>query len=385
MSPRRAAAAAAGVRGAAGVRDEAVQVRERAARGRTVQREQAVQERAVQERAVQERAAPDGGGGRAAHRRNLLRRMLLVRRFEERCVELYSAGEVRGFVHLCIGEEAVPVGVLEALTGDDAVVSTYREHGHALARGIPAESVMAEMLGRVTGCSRGRGGSMHLFDASRRFYGGHAIVAGGLPVAAGLALADRMRGDERVTCCFFGDGAMAEGAFHETANLAALWGLPLVLACENNLYAMGTPLAREHAVTDLALRAASYGMAAWPVDGMDVLAVEKAARRAAGAVRAGGGPHFLELRTYRFRAHSMYDPDRYRERSEIERWKARDPLRVLGDRMRAEDGFGDEGLDALERDVAAELDRAVERARAAGEEPVEDLLRFVTGPPREGP
>ncbi|MFD0274253.1 pyruvate dehydrogenase (acetyl-transferring) E1 component subunit alpha [Kitasatospora sp. NPDC127111] len=309
--------------------------------------------------------------------------MLRIRRFEERCVELYSSGEIRGFVHLCIGEEAVSVGVNRALTPEDAVVTTYREHGHALARGIPAEAVFAEMLGRVTGCSHGRGGSMHLFDAARRFYGGHGIVAGGLPVAAGLALADRMRDEPRLACCFFGDGAFAEGEFHETANLAALWDLPLLMVCENNLYAMGTPLTREHAQIDLAARAASYGMVAWAVDGMDVLAVEHAARRAAQAVREGGGPYFLELRTYRFRAHSMYDPDLYRDKAEIEEWKQRDPITRLADRLRADGGLDDDGLQLVEKEIAEELDRAAEQARKGGLEPVEDLLRFVRTPTGE--
>ncbi|GAA2243917.1 MULTISPECIES: pyruvate dehydrogenase (acetyl-transferring) E1 component subunit alpha [Kitasatospora] len=320
---------------------------------------------------------PDTG-----HRLGLLKEMLRIRRFEERCVEMYSAGEIRGFVHLCIGEEAVSVGVHQALTPEDAVVTTYREHGHALARGIPAEAVFAEMLGRMTGCSRGRGGSMHLFDADRRFYGGHGIVAGGLPVAAGLALADLLREREQLVCCLFGDGAVAEGEFHETANLAALWDLPLLLVCENNLYAMGTPLAREHAQVDLAARAASYGMVAWAVDGMDVLAVERAARRAAQAVRAGSGPYFLELRTYRFRAHSMYDPDLYRDKAEIERWKQRDPITLLTERMRTENGFDDTSVELLEKEVAEELDRAVEQARQGGLEPAEDLLRFVHSPAR---
>ncbi|WP_369360712.1 pyruvate dehydrogenase (acetyl-transferring) E1 component subunit alpha [Streptomyces sp. cg2] len=304
--------------------------------------------------------------------------MLRIRRFEERCVELYSAAKIRGFVHLYIGEEAVAVGVNEALNPDDAVVSTYREHGHALARGIPAEAVMAEMYGRTTGCSGGRGGSMHLFDASRRFYGGNAIVAGGLPLAAGLALADRMRGQHRVTCCFFGDGAFAEGEFHETANLAALWQLPLLLVCENNLYAMGTALARHEAQTNLAMRAASYGMVAWAVDGMDVEAVEQAAHRATEAIRAGAGPHFLEAHTYRFRAHSMYDPDRYRDKTEIERWQARDPINRLADRMREDGELGDEELAGIERRVTDEVDRAVEAAEQAPEEPACDLLRHVT-------
>ncbi|WP_199831156.1 pyruvate dehydrogenase (acetyl-transferring) E1 component subunit alpha [Streptomyces sp. NBRC 110028] len=321
---------------------------------------------------------PSSRTAEAGHRGDLLHAMLRIRRFEERCVELYSAAKIRGFVHLYIGEEAVAVGVSEALTPDDAVVSTYREHGHALARGIPAEAVMAEMYGRTTGCSGGRGGSMHLFDASRRFYGGNAIVAGGIPLAAGLALADHMRAAHRVTCCFFGDGAFAEGAFHETANLAALWGLPLLFVCENNRYAMGTALERHEAQTDLALRAASYGMAAWAVDGMDVEAVEAAAHRAAEGIRAGAGPYFLELRTYRFRAHSMYDPDRYRGKTEIERWKAQDPIERLMDRMRERGELGDKALTRLEREVVDEVDHAVETAEKAPEEPTETLLRHVT-------
>ncbi|MFI1169361.1 pyruvate dehydrogenase (acetyl-transferring) E1 component subunit alpha [Streptomyces sp. NPDC020801] len=319
----------------------------------------------------------------AAHRSALLESMLRVRRFEERCVELYSAARIRGFMHLYIGEEAVAVGVAQALTPEDAVVSTYREHGHALVRGVPADAIMAEMFGKATGCSRGRGGSMHLFDAGRRFYGGNAIVGGGLPLAGGLALADRMTGRNRVTCCFFGDGAFAEGEFHETANLAALWRLPLLFVCENNLYAMGTALARHQAQTDLAMRAAGYGMVSWAVDGMDVLAVEDAARRAAEGLRAGTGPHFLEMRTYRFRAHSMYDSDRYRDKAEIERWKERDPIELLARRLRESGDLPDRALGELEARVASEIEAAVEAAEQAPEEPVEDLLSHVTSPGRE--
>ncbi|MFF5040286.1 pyruvate dehydrogenase (acetyl-transferring) E1 component subunit alpha [Streptomyces nigra] len=327
------------------------------------------------------RASSNGSDATFRHRSDLLETMLRIRRFEERCVELYSATKIRGFVHLYIGEEAVAVGVNEALTPEDAVVATYREHGHALARGITADAVMAEMYGRTTGCSGGRGGSMHLFDAGRRFYGGNAIVAGGLPLAAGLALADRMRGQNRVTCCFFGDGAFAEGEFHETANLAALWNLPVLFVCENNLYAMGTALERHQARTDLALRATSYGMVAWSVDGMDVEAVEQAARRAVEGIRTGTGPHFLELRTYRFRAHSMYDPDRYRDKAEVERWKSRDPITLLMDRMRESGAPVERALTRIERRITAEIDRAVEAAEQAPEEPVETLLRHVTSAP----
>lgn len=326
--------------------------------------------------------APDAhpAAADAAHYSELLREMLLIRRFEEKCVELYSAGEIRGFVHLYIGEEAVAVGVNQALTPEDNIVSTYREHGHALVRGIPVEAVMAEMHGKTTGCSRGRGGSMHLFDAARRFYGGNAIVGGGLPLAIGLALADKMRGDQRVTACYFGDGAVAEGEFHECLNLASLWDLPVLFCCENNRYAMGTALEREHAQTDLAVRASSYGVTAWPVDGMDVLAVEQAARHAAEAVREGGGPHFLELRTYRFRAHSMYDPDRYRDKAEVARWRERDPIDILTARMREAGELSDDELASIEEKLAAQIEDSITTARAAPAEPVEDLTRFVYSP-----
>jgi pyruvate dehydrogenase E1 component alpha subunit len=314
-------------------------------------------------------------------RGELLAEMLRIRRFEERCVELYSASAIRGFLHLCIGEEAVAVGVAAALAEPDAVVSTYREHGHALARGVPMASVLAEMYGRATGCSRGRGGSMHLFDAARRFYGGNAIVGGGLPLAVGLALADAMQDRPRVTACLFGDGAVAEGEFHESVNLAALWRLPVVFCCENNQYAMGTALARSHAQTDLALRAASYGIRSWPVDGMDVVAVREAASRAADTAREGGGPCFLELRTYRFRAHSMYDADRYRDPAEIAAWRERDPIELLAKVLRGEGELDDAGWAALEAAVAAELDRAVADAEAGPLEPVADLTRFVHSEP----
>jgi pyruvate dehydrogenase E1 component alpha subunit len=308
----------------------------------------------------------------------LLRQMIRIRRFEEKCVELYSATKIRGFLHLCIGEEAVAVGVISSLLPGDAVISTYREHGHALARGVPMHAVMAEMFGRATGCSRGRGGSMHLFDASRRFYGGNAIVGGGLPPALGMALADQMNDRSDVTACIFGEGAMAEGEFHESANLAALWQLPVLFVCENNRYAMGTPLAHEHAETDLTARAASYGMVAWSVDGMDVLAVQEAAQRATALVRGGGGPCFLELRTYRFRAHSMYDPDRYRDKAEVERWRELDPIPRLAAALVEQGALGEGEVDSWETEIAQEVEAAIEAAESAPLEPVEDLTRFVT-------
>jgi pyruvate dehydrogenase E1 component alpha subunit len=313
----------------------------------------------------------------------MLREMLLIRRFEEKCVELYSATKIRGFLHLCIGEEATAVGVLGALGPQDAVVSTYREHGHALARGVPPAEVMAELYGRATGCSRGRGGSMHLFDASRRFFGGNAIVGGGLPVAVGLALADAMRDRPVVTAVIFGDGAFAEGELHESANLAALWHLPVLFCCENNRYAMGTALAREHANTDLASRAAGYGMTAKTVDGMDVEAVRAATEEAVAAIRRGEGPVFLELRTYRFRAHSMYDSDRYRDKAEVAQFKENDPITGLTDRLVADGRLAPGDVERLEAEVAAEVEAAVTAAEAGPWEPVADLTRFVTTRPED--
>ncbi len=318
-----------------------------------------------------------------AHRVHLLTQMLRIRRFEERCVELYSGMHIRGFLHLAIGEEACSVGVMEALTPDDNVVSTYREHGHALARGVQMRSAMAELYGKVEGCSRGRGGSMHIFDAATRFYGGSGIVGGHLPLAVGLALADHLAGRSRVTVCLFGDGAVAEGEFHESLNLAAVWGLPVLFCCENNRYAMGTAIERSESETDLSLKAASYRIPSWEVDGMDVAAVEDAARRAAESVRAGGGPHFLELRTYRFRAHSMYDPDRYRDKDEIERWKKRDPVAALSTRLSEEGALGGDDLERIESEISAELDDAVAYAEAGHLEPVSDLERFVMSEPSE--
>jgi pyruvate dehydrogenase E1 component alpha subunit len=311
------------------------------------------------------------------HARELLLQMLRVRRFEERCADLYKEEKIRGFLHLYIGEEAVAVGVLQALTPADAVVATYREHGHALLRGVSARSIMAEMFGKSQGCSGGRGGSMHLFDRATRFYGGNAIVGGGLPLAVGLALADKLRERARVTACFFGDGAVAEGEFHESLNLAALWGLPVLFCCENNLYAMGTALASAQSEIDLARRAASYRIPSCAVDGMDVEAVERVARDAVAAVRAGGGPQFLELRTYRFRAHSMFDPELYRSKEEVALWKARCPIETWTAALRTRGVVDDEALKRMEQVALNEVNDAVAFAEAAAWEPVETLTRYV--------
>lgn len=314
--------------------------------------------------------------------RALVRDMLRIRRFEEACAEWYGLQRIRGFLHLYIGEEAVATGVIRTLRAEDAIVATYREHGHALVRGISARSLMAEMFGRATGCSRGRGGSMHLFDAATRFHGGNAIVGGGMPLAVGLALADRQLGRAQVTACFFGEGAVAEGAFHESMNLAALWQLPVLFCCENNGYAMGTALARSQAQTDLCARAASYGMPARAVDGMDVVAVVQAARAAVAEVRAAARPVFLELQTYRFRAHSMFDPELYRDKAEVELWRQRGPLHTFTERLKADGQFSEEDFQAIDGAVAAEIRDALEYADASPTEPVEELLRDVHTPPQ---
>ena len=307
-----------------------------------------------------------------------LRQMLLIRRFEEKSAELYTAEKIRGFLHLYIGEEAVAVGVMGSLTADDAVVATYREHGQALARGMNAGAIMAEMYGKVEGCCRGRGGSMHLFDADLRFYGGNAIVAGGLPLAVGLALADRMQARAGVTACFFGDGAVAEGDFHEALNLAALWQLPVLFVCENNLYAMGTALRYTQSSQDIAAKGEAYSMAAAAVDGMDVQAVEAATKEAVDRIRAGEGPFLLECRTYRFRPHSMFDSELYRTKDEVAEWRERDPIELLAGRMTAAGLLDEAGRAALEAEVTAEVEAAVAFAEAGTWEPVEELTRFVT-------
>lgn len=307
----------------------------------------------------------------------LLADMLRIRRLEEKAAELYGAGKIRGFLHLYIGEEAVAAGALHALSPQDNIIATYREHGHALVRGVPMNAIMAEMFGKQDGCCHGRGGSMHLFDRARRFYGGNAIVGGGLPLAVGLALAASMQGEQRVSACFFGEGAVAEGAFHESMNLAALWGLPVLFLCENNAYAMGTALARSESQTDLCVKAASYNMPASRADGMDVVAVLEAVAAAADRVRAGNGPCFVELQTYRFRAHSMFDPDLYRDKAEIEAWKARGPIHTFSARLKAEGWLSEAEFLDLDARVGKEVQVAVDFAEASCWEPVETLTSHV--------
>ena len=308
---------------------------------------------------------------------HLLQAMLRIRQFEDRCAERYGAGSIRGFLHLYDGEEAVAVGAMEALAPSDAIVSTYREHGHAIARGVALGPLMAELYGKRTGCSGGRGGSMHIFDRATHFYGGNAIVGGGLPLAVGLALAAKMQQRPDVAACFFGEGAAAEGEFHESMNLAALWALPVLFVCENNLYAMGTALARSESQTDIQAKAAAYGMRSVAVDGMDVFAVESAVSEAAAHARSGRGPSLLEMRTYRFRAHSMFDAQLYRDKAEVEEWRGRGPLITLTTRLKAAGLMTEEDFQRLLQGADAEVQAAVEFAERSDWEPVEDLARHV--------
>jgi pyruvate dehydrogenase E1 component alpha subunit len=312
-----------------------------------------------------------------AHNLHLLKEMIRIRRFEEKCFELYQAQKIRGFLHLYDGEEAVSVGIMQALMPEDAVVATYREHGQAIARGIPMTALMAEMYGRLEGCCRGRGGSMHIFDRKARFCGGNAIVGGGLPLAVGIALGDKMQGRSALAACFFGEGAVDEGEFHESLNLAGLWRLPVLFVCENNLYAMGMRLERAESEPDIHKKAACYRIPSEVVDGMDVVAVEAVARRATESIRAGDGPYFLECRTYRFRAHSMFDAQLYRPKDEIEAWKQKGPI-VRFQRWLTDNALlhADE-LERIEAEVAAEVEAAAAFAEAGSLEPVEELERFV--------
>jgi pyruvate dehydrogenase E1 component alpha subunit len=316
------------------------------------------------------------------HCRLLLQDMIRIRVFEERCAELYGEQKIRGFLHLYIGEEAIAAGVMNLLEARDAVLATYREHGHALLRGVSPGSIMAEMFGKATGCSGGRGGSMHLFDRETRFFGGNAIVGGHLPLAVGLGLADQMLGRQGpVTVCFFGEGAVAEGEFHEALNLAALWNVPVLFVCENNRYAMGTSLRSSESQVDLALKAASYAIPAWSVDGMDVAEVTRATRRALSAIRGGGGPMFIEFQTYRFRAHSMFDPDLYRDREEIEAWKQRDPITTFSARLVGAGMVDDEEVESMWQQARDETEQAVAEAEAAALEPVDQIDDHVIAPP----
>lgn len=307
--------------------------------------------------------------------KRLYREMVLVRRLEEAAAALYQEGKIGGFLHLYIGQEAVASGLIAARRPEDRVITAYRDHGVAIACGMSARALMAELLGKATGCSGGKGGSMHLADPSINFWGGHAIVGAHLPLAAGLALADQYRSDPGVTICMFGDGATNIGYFHEALNLATLWKLPVLWVCENNQYGMGTAVDRASAVSEMAQKAAGYGMPAARVDGMDALAVHQAAQEALAHVR-GNGPYFLEAITYRFRGHSMGDPERYRASDEVRKWQEGDPIAVLrGQLLKAP--VKEAELDALEAEAETEVEDAVRFAEESPEPPAEALYTDV--------
>ncbi len=309
--------------------------------------------------------------------KKLYEQMVLIRRFEEKCVELYSNQFIRGFMHLYNGEEAIAVGIMDALSKDDAIVATYREHGQALARGISAKSIMAEMYGKEQGCSKGRGGSMHLFDKETRFYGGNAIVGGGLPIAVGMALADKMQGKNNVTVCMFGDGAVAEGEFHESLNLAALWDLPVLFVCENNRYGMGTALEISESQTDISKKAQSYNIESMQIDGMDIVEVSNAAHYAVEKIRTTLSPIFIECLTYRFRAHSMFDAELYRSKEEVQSWKQKDPLIVFEKELKDKGLWKKIEQEKIEKEVLQTIEEAITYAQDGTLEPIENLEKCV--------
>lgn len=316
---------------------------------------------------------------------HLLYQMVLIRRFEEKAAEAYSLGKIGGFCHLYIGQEAVAVGAISAIRPDDYVIASYREHGHALAKGMSAEEVMAELFGKAGGCSAGKGGSMHLFDASVNFLGGHAIVGGQIPLATGVAFATKYRNEDRVTLCFFGEAAVNQGSFHESMNMAQLWKLPCVYICENNQYGMGTSLARAMSLQDIAKKACAYGMASEFVDGMDVLAVREATMRAVERARRESLPTLLEVRTYRYMGHSMSDPGNYRTRAEIEQYQQRDPIKLLSNNLR-EKGLLDEAImNEIEQRVRNEVERAVRFAEESPLPAPEELYTDVYANPPKKP
>lgn len=307
---------------------------------------------------------------------DLYRKMLLIRRFEEKAAEMYGHAKIGGFLHLYIGEEAVAVGVIPLLRADDYITTHYRDHGHALARGLDTKAVMAELFGKATGTSKGKGGSMHLFDPSKGFMGGYAIVGGMMPVAVGLGIASQYLDQGRIGLCIFGDGAVNQGEFHESFNLAALWKLPVLFLLENNGFGMGTRVERAHAGKEMARLADAFSIPSEQVDGMDLMAVREVATRAINHVRSGNGPFFLEALTYRFRGHSMADPMSYRSREEEEKWKRRDPILAFQKTLAAE-GYSPNEFAEIERSVEREIDQAVEFADASPNPPLESMYEDI--------
>ncbi len=307
----------------------------------------------------------------------MLYQMILIRRFEEKSAEAYTLGKIGGFCHLYIGQEAVAVGSLSALRPDDYVMTSYRDHGHSLVKGTAADEVMAELFGKAGGCSAGKGGSMHLFDADNNFLGGHGIVGGQIPLATGVAFASKYRGTDQVTLCFFGEAAVNQGAFHESLNMAQLWKLPCVYICENNQYGMGTSLARAMSLQDVSQKARAYNMASEFVDGMDVLAVREATARAVERARRDSEPTLLEVRTYRFMGHSMSDPGNYRTRAEIEKYQERDPVKVFTDSLKQEGLIDDAAVADIEKRVREEVERALKFADESPEPAPEELFTHI--------
>jgi pyruvate dehydrogenase E1 component alpha subunit len=302
-----------------------------------------------------------------------LKNMMRIRRMEELCAELYTREKIRGFLHLYIGEEAVATGVLSLARPQDNVIATYREHGHALLKGVSANLIMAEMFGKIGGCSRGRGGSMHLFSREHRFFGGNAIVGGGVPQAVGLAFAAKMQREDRITFCFFGEGAMAEGAFHEAINLAALWRTPVLFCCENNLYAMGTALARSESQTSMMTKARSYEVESEVVDGMNLVDVIQKTTKALEYIQQEQRPYFLEFKTFRFRPHSMFDPELYRKKEEVDLWKTRCPIESLKKQLGQKGFLSPEQSQILAKEVELEMQQAIEFAEASPLEPESEI------------
>ena len=313
----------------------------------------------------------------------LYRQMLLIRRFEEKSAEAYVAGKIGGFCHLYIGQEAVGVGAISAIRQDDYVLASYREHGLALAKGMTARSIMAELFGKATGCSKGKGGSMHMFDKALGFLGGHAIVGGQIPLATGTAFASKYRGKDQVTLCFFGEAAVNQGAFHESLNMAQLWKLPCIYICENNQYGMGTSLARAMSLSDIAQKACAYEIASEFVDGMDVLAVREATQRAVERARKDYLPTLLEVRTYRFMGHSMSDPGNYRTRAEIEKYQERDPIKLFSASLLEEKIIDDKALEEIDRKVREEVEDSLKFAEESPLPDPEELYTDVYANPIE--
>jgi pyruvate dehydrogenase E1 component alpha subunit len=307
----------------------------------------------------------------------IYRQMLLVRRFEEKSAEAYSMGKIGGFCHLYIGQEAVAIGAISAIRRDDYVLTSYREHAHAIAKGISPEAVMAELYGKAGGCSRGKGGSMHMFDKECNFLGGHAIVGGQIPLATGVAFATKYKGTDQVTLCFFGEAAVNQGAFHESLNMAQLWKLPCIYVCENNQYGMGTSLDRAMSFQNISEKACAYEIASEFVDGMDVLAVREATVRAVERARKDSLPTLLEVRTYRFMGHSMSDPGSYRTRAEIEKYQERDPVKLFSAALREKQIIDDAGLEEMEKGVREEIEKAVRFAEESPQPEPDELFADV--------